>query len=78
MVSGAGMRRAESQVIDGRQLARWIGQGGRGEALILSFSGPDRHETRTVIALAALMAMGLLAGAWLGLRRRLAGGVTRR
>lgn len=77
-VTGAGMRRAESQVIDGRSLARWIGQGGRGETLTLSFSGPDRHETRTVIALAALMAMGLLAGAWLGLRRRLAGGVTRR
>jgi hypothetical protein len=78
MVSGAGMRRAESQVIDGRSLARWIGQGGRGGALELSFPGPGRNETPMVVALVALMAVGLVAGAWLGLRRRLAGGAARR
>jgi hypothetical protein len=78
MVGGAGMRRAESQVIDGRPLARWIGQGGRGGALEVSFPGPGRNEKPMVVALVALMAVGLVAGAWLGLRRRLAGGASRR
>ena len=78
IVTGAGMRRAESQVIDDRPLARWVGQGGRGGALELSFPGPGRNETPMVVALVALMAGGLVAGAWLGFRRRLAGGPTRR
>jgi 5-hydroxyisourate hydrolase-like protein (transthyretin family) len=70
VVRGGGLAQAESQVIDGRPLARWIGPLGPGQDLVVTFPAPGLEERTLVALLVGAMLVLLVLGAWLGMRRR--------
>ncbi|HEX9165102.1 MAG TPA: helical backbone metal receptor, partial [Gemmatimonadales bacterium] len=69
-VDGSGLAAAESQVVDGRPLLRWVGQGNPGMRLTVTFPAEGASEHQLVIALVAATLLALILFAWLGLRRR--------
>jgi len=68
-VAGGGMTRTESQVVDERPLARWTGTPAGGAVIEVALPGAPRQERTIVFLLAALVAIGLVLGSLLGLRR---------
>jgi iron complex transport system substrate-binding protein len=68
-VAGPAVVSAEPQVVDGRTLERWIGKGWPGGEVRVTFPDATGFEGQVVSGLVAVVLLGLLAGAWFGLRR---------
>jgi iron complex transport system substrate-binding protein len=68
-VAGPALVAAEPQVADGRALERWTGKGWPGGLVRVTFPGAAGAERPVVVGLVVLGLLGLLAGAWFGLRR---------
>lgn len=69
VVTGAGLAPAEAQVVDGRPLSRWMGQGTAGATVRVGFPGGTTSERDLVRALVVLAMVALAVFAFAGLRR---------
>jgi hypothetical protein len=67
-VTGPGMQRADSQVIQDRSFRRWSGTPGAGGILRIVLPG-DRVPPWTLPLLVGLLGLGLIAAGWLALSR---------
>lgn len=70
VVEGGDIVRAESQMMDDRPLERWTGIPAAGSVVEVRFPAPPADEGTVALLLAAVVAIGLVAGALLALRRR--------
>ena len=69
-VSGGGLARADSQVIQGRTFQRWTGAIPAGSAIRVVLPGRDRTARWLLGSLVGVIALGLIGAGWYALRPR--------